>query len=191
MAQTLPLLGFVGSSGSGKTTLLEIIVASLSDRGIRVAVLKHAKPGFDLDRDSRKDSHRLRSAGSAQVLVASRDRWALLGEQADPLEEPSLAAMTALLDTRALDAVLVEGFRHERYPKIEVYRPSHGRPPQCWPDDPDVVAVASDVPLETGPVPWLDLNDPTTVLGFVTGRLGLPQLDASADQPAVQEQNRD
>ena len=166
-------------------------MASLSDRGIRVAVLKHAKPGFDLDRDSRKDSYRLRSAGSSQVLVASRDRWALLGEQADPLEEPSLAAMTALLDLRGLDAILVEGFRHERYAKIEVYRPSYGRPPQCWPDDPDVVAVASDVPLETGAVPWLDLNDPKGVLGFVAGRLGLPQLDDGPKQPAVQEQNRD
>lgn len=191
MARTLPLLGFVGSSGSGKTTLLATLVASLSDRGIRVAVLKHAKPGFDLDRDTRKDSYRLRSAGSSQVLVASRDRWALLGEQADPLEEPSLAAMTALLNLRGLDAILVEGFRHERYPKIEVYRPSHGRPPQCWPDDPDVVAVASDVPLETGAVPWLDLNDPKGVLGFVAGRLGLPQLDDGPKQPAVQEQNRD
>ena len=191
MARTLPLLGFVGSSGSGKTTLLATLVASLSDRGIRVAVLKHAKPGFDLDRDTRKDSYRLRSAGSSQVLVASRDRWALLGEQADPLEEPSLAAMTALLDLRGLDAILVEGFRHERYPKIEVYRPSHGRSPQCWPDDPDVVAVASDVPLETGAVPWLDLNDPKGVLGFVAGRLGLPQLDDGPKQPAVQEQNRD
>jgi molybdopterin-guanine dinucleotide biosynthesis protein MobB len=181
----------VGSSGSGKTTLLETIVASLSDRGVRVAVLKHAKAGFDIDRDTRKDSHRLRSAGSPQVLVASRDRWALMGEQTDPLEEPSLAAMTALLDSRGLDAILVEGFRHERYPKIEVYRPSHGRPPQCWPADPDVVAVASDVPLETGSVPWLDLNDLPTVLRFVAGRLGLHQLDGGPEHPAVQEQNRD
>ena len=156
-----------------------------------MAVLKHAKAGFDIDRDPRKDSHRLRSAGSPQVLVASRDRWALMGEQADPLEEPSLAAMTALLDSRDLDAILVEGFRHERYPKIEVYRPSHGRPPQCWPDDPDVVAVASDVPLETGSVTWLDLNDPPTVLRFVAGRLGLHQLDGGPEHPAVQEQNRD
>ena len=191
MARTLPLLGFVGSSGSGKTTLLETIVGSLSDRGIRVAVLKHAKAGFDIDGDPRKDSHRLRSAGSPQVLVASRDRWALLGEQVDPLEEPSLAAMTALLDSRGLDAILVEGFRHERYPKIEVYRPSHGRPPQCWPRDPDVVAVASDVPLETGSVPWLDLNDLSTVLGFVVGRLGLHQLDGGPEHPAVREHNRD
>ena len=77
------------------------------------------------------------------------------------------------LDLDALDAVLVEGFRHERYPKIEVYRPSLGRPPQCWPDDPDVIAVASDVPVATGGLPWLDLNDREAVARVVAHYVGL------------------
>jgi molybdopterin-guanine dinucleotide biosynthesis protein B len=173
MARSLPTLGFVGSSGSGKTTLIESVVALLSDRDVRLAVIKHAKAGFDLDPDPRKDSHRIRSAGAAQVMVASRDRWALMAEQADPLDEPSLDTMRRHLDREQVDAVLVEGFRHERYPKIEVYRPSHGRPPQCWPDDPDVVAVASDVSLATGRLPWLDLNDVAAAATFVAHQLGL------------------
>jgi molybdopterin-guanine dinucleotide biosynthesis adapter protein len=185
MTRSLPTLGFVGSSGSGKTTLLEGVIALLSDRGVRLAVIKHAKAGFDLDPDPRKDSHRIRSAGAAQVMVASRDRWALMAEQADPLEEPSLRSMLRHLDPEQVDAVLVEGFRHERYPKIEVYRPSHGRAPQCWPDDPDVVAVASDVPLATDPIPWLDLKDVGAVATFVAHYLGLHLYDDRPFRPPV------
>jgi len=171
-----PVLGVVGKSGSGKTTLIEHLVALLTDAAVRVAVVKHAKPGFDLDPNPRKDSHRLRSAGADQVLVASRDRWALIAQQADPLREPPLDGMLRRLDASALDLVLVEGFGHERYPKIEVYRPAHGRAPQCWPEDPSVVAVASDVALETAPAAWLDLNDPGSVARFVVRQAGLPDL---------------
>src|SRR5687768_10022519 len=182
MLRNTPVLGFVGSSGSGKTTLLEGVVSILSDGGARLAVLKHAGPGFDLDPDSGKDSHRIRIAGASQVLIASRDRWALLAEQPAPLEEPSLAAMLRHLDHGALDGVLVEGFRHERYPKIEVHRPSLGRPPQSWPEDPDVIAVASDVQLATGRLPRLDLNDVKAVARFVAGHLGLsPRTQAMGD----------
>jgi molybdopterin-guanine dinucleotide biosynthesis adapter protein len=176
MTHTPPVLGFVGPSGSGKTTLLEQVIGHLADTGIRVAVLKHAKPGFDLDQNPRKDSYRLRSAGADQVLIASRDRWALMAQQADPLQEPSLVEMLRHFDPSALDAVLVEGFKHEDYPKIEVFRPSQGRPPQCWPKDPSVIAVASDVRIEVAPASWLDLNDPGSVAWFVTRQLGLPQL---------------
>lgn len=171
-----PVLGFVGSSGSGKTTLLEQVIGHLTDAGVRVAVVKHAKPGFDLDTDTRKDSYRLRSAGADQLLIASRDRWALMAQQADPLEEPSLAVMLRHLDPSTLDAVLVEGFKHESYPKIEVFRPSRGRPLQCWLQDPSVIAVASDVRIETAPATWLDLNDSLAVARFVALRLGLSQL---------------
>jgi molybdopterin-guanine dinucleotide biosynthesis protein B len=177
MARVLPILGFVGSSGSGKTTLLEQVVSRLGDQGVRLAVIKHAKPGFDLDPHPGKDSHRLRAAGADQVLVASRDRWALMAQQADPLREPSLPEMLRHLDAAALDGVLVEGFGHEAYPKVEVYRPSLGRLPQCWPRDPAVVAVASDVPLATGELRWLDLNNPAGITSFVARRLGFSRLD--------------
>ena len=178
MTRTLPVLGFVGSSGSGKTTLLEQVVGLLTDAGVRVGVLKHAKPGFGIDLNPSKDSYRLRNAGADQVLVASRDRWALMAQQADPLHEPSLHEMLGHLDPTVLAGALVEGFGHERYPKIEVYRPAHGQPPQCWPDDPSVIAVASDVPLATAPAFWLDLNDAVSVARFAARQLGLPALRA-------------
>src|SRR5919197_2361666 len=123
MSRSVPVLGFVGSSGSGKTTLLEQVVGLLTDAGVRLAVLKQAGPGFEIDPNPSKDSYRLRAAGADQVLVASSDRWALIGQQADPLAEPSLEAMLHRLDASLLDGVLVEGFGHEAYPKIEVYRP--------------------------------------------------------------------
>jgi molybdopterin-guanine dinucleotide biosynthesis adapter protein len=178
MARPLAVLGFVGSSGSGKTTVVEQVLALLGDRGARLAVLKHAKAGFDIDQRPGKDSHRLRAAGADQVLVASRDRWALMAQQADPLQEPSLARMLSHLDASVLDGVLVEGFGHEAYPKVEVYRPSHGRPPQCWPADPSVIAVASDVPLPTAGLPRLDLNDTVAMAQFAAGRLGLRHLES-------------
>jgi molybdopterin-guanine dinucleotide biosynthesis protein MobB len=187
---TRPILGFVGSSGSGKTTLLESIVSLLSDKGVRLAVVKHAKAGFDLDQNPRKDSHRLRAAGAGQVLVASRDRWALMGEQPDPLEEPSLFDMVRHLEHSTLDAVLVEGFRHEHFPKIEVYRLSQGQPPQCWIDDPDVIAVASDGDLSTGGVPLLDLNDHLSIACFAARHLGLQEPDSEyiVDRSAAGQQ---
>jgi molybdopterin-guanine dinucleotide biosynthesis protein MobB len=189
MSSRPPVLGFVGSSGSGKTTLIERVLAELSDRGVRVAVLKHARAGFDLDQDPAKDSSRIRNAGASQVLVASRDRWALMAEQVDPLAEPSLEETLGHLDADNLDIVLVEGFRHARFPKIEVYRPAHGRPPQCWPDDPDVIAVASDVPLAVGDLPLLDLNDRAALTAFVARTLGLDGFVPRAQQP-VKEARR-
>ena len=191
MRSTLPVIGFVGSSGSGKTTLLEQVVSLLAGGGVRLGVIKHAKPGFDIDPNPRKDSARLRSAGAEQLLVASRDRWVLMAEQADPLEEPSLEAMLSQLDSQSLDGVLVEGFRHERYPKIEVYRPAYGRPPQCWPHDSSVVAVASDVPQATGRLACLDLNDPAAVAQFVIRRLGLPEACAEQVRACAGASNRD
>lgn len=169
----MKVVGFVGTSGSGKTTLIEQVVARLADTGIRVGVLKHARHGFDMDRPG-KDSFRVREAGAAQVLVASNERWVLLGEPPDPLEEPSLAMMLRRFDGTTLDLVLVEGFSHEHYPKIEVYRLAHGKPPRCWPNDPAVIAVATDTPMDGGAVPRLDVNAGLEVTQFVLDYLALP-----------------
>lgn len=164
----IPLVGLVGSSGSGKTTLLERVLPVLRGAGWRVAVVKHAGAGFDLE-EGGKDSHRAREAGAAQVLVASRDRWALLVERADRREEPSLDELVGRFDPAEVDLILAEGFGHETYPKIEVYRPARGRAPVAWPADPSVVAVATDEPLEVGTaVARLDLNRPEAVAAFIT-----------------------
>jgi molybdopterin-guanine dinucleotide biosynthesis adapter protein len=161
-----PAVGFVGSSGSGKTTLIERLIPLLSARGLRVGVLKHAQRDFDVDRPG-KDSYRVREAGAREVLVASQRRWALLAEEAEPEMEPSLARTLARFTPGEVDLVLVEGFAHERYPKIEVYRPSHGHPPKSWPGDQDVVAVATDGEIGASRVPRLDLNDPEAIAEFV------------------------
>jgi molybdopterin-guanine dinucleotide biosynthesis adapter protein len=165
-AAPLPVVGFVGLSGSGKTTLIERLVPILTARGLRVGVLKHAQRDFDVDRPG-KDSYRARAAGASQVLIASRRRWALLAEEKEPEAEPRLARTLARFTPGQVDLVLVEGFAHEAYPKIEVYRPSRGQPPKCWPADPEVVAVATDEDIPGSAVPRLDLNDPPAVAEFV------------------------
>ena len=170
-AAQLPAVGFVGSSGSGKTTLIERVVPILTARSLCVGVLKHAQRDFDVDRAG-KDSYRARAARARQVLVASQRRWALMAEEASPETEPRLARTLARFTPGEVDLVLVEGFAHEAYPKIEVYRPSRGVPPKCWPDDPHVVAVAADADVGASRVPCLNLNDAEAVAAFVLRLLG-------------------
>jgi molybdopterin-guanine dinucleotide biosynthesis protein MobB len=167
-----PVIGLVGSSGSGKTTLIERLVPILRSSGRRVGVLKHARPGFDVDQPG-KDSFRAREAGAAQVLVASHRRWALMADEEEPADEPRLAQLVSRFTPGAVDLVLAEGFAHEAYAKIEVYRPALGRAPKCWPADPTVVAVATDAAaLPLCRVLQLDLNDPRTIGDFILSWIG-------------------
>ena len=173
----MPLVvGFVAWRGTGKTTLLETLLPLLVAEGLRVGIVKHAHHGFDIDQPG-KDSHRLRHAGAARVLVASRQRWALMVETPD-LPEPDLARAIAGLGSEPLDLVLVEGFKHERYAKIEVHRPSLGKP-LMFPDDEHIIAVVSDAPLaRPTTLPLLDLNRPAEVAGFLFERVGIATADA-------------
>ncbi len=114
----------------------------------------------------------MRSAGAAQVLVASRDRWVLMTETSTQSDEPAFRALLDQFDRSSVDLILAEGFAREPYPKIEVHRPSQGEPPKCWPDDPQVIAVASDETLAVAaPVVLLDLNQPVAVVQFLLERL--------------------
>jgi molybdopterin-guanine dinucleotide biosynthesis protein B len=167
----LPVVGFVGASGSGKTTLIAAVLPGLCSAGLRVAVLKHAHHGFQMDRPG-KDSFRVREAGASQVLVASRSRWALLTELDGDFEEPPFRELVGRFDRDRVDVVLAEGFARECYPKIEVHRPSLGEPPRCWPGDPMVIAVATDAALAVGcPTRRLDLNAPLQVTAFLLDHL--------------------
>lgn len=162
----LPLLGFCAWSGTGKTTLLSRLIPLLRERDLRLAVVKHAHHAFDIDHPG-KDSWVLRQAGASQTLVASRRRTALIAECEAARDEPSLAECLAMLDTGRLDLVLVEGFKHEPFPKIELHRPAMQRPLFCS-DLTDIVAVASDRPVDLPrPLPLLDLNDPAQIADFV------------------------
>ncbi|MGZ5200335.1 MAG: molybdopterin-guanine dinucleotide biosynthesis protein B [Telluria sp.] len=159
------LLGVVGWSGSGKTTLLEYLVAALAARGLRVNIVKHSHHDVVLE-PPRKDSARLRNAGAAEVMLASPHRIAIVRELRAETEPP-LAALLPRLS--AADLTLVEGYKWEPIPKLEVYRPALGQPP-VYPDDPHVVAVAADVPRPAGAragLDWLDLNEPARVLDWL------------------------
>ncbi|QNB01380.1 molybdopterin-guanine dinucleotide biosynthesis protein B [Massilia sp. Se16.2.3] len=159
------MLAVVGWSGSGKTTLLEFLVGALAARGLRVNIVKHSHHDIVLE-PPHKDSARLRAAGAAEVMIASPYRYAILRELRGE-GEPPLAAQLARL--APADLTLVEGYKWEALPKLEVYRPALGRPP-LYPDDPLVVAVASDeAPDEAGlhAPPWLDLNAPASVLAWL------------------------
>ena len=142
--QSMKVFGIAGWSGSGKTTLIEKLLPVFAARGWRVSVVKHAHVRFDVDKPG-KDSFRLREAGSHEVLISSPSRWALMREHRGTPEPGLHELLTHLGDC---DLVLVEGFKREAIPKLEVHRAAIGKP-LLSPDDPHVVAIASDVPMAT------------------------------------------
>lgn len=162
----VPMVGFCAWSGTGKTTLLTRLIPLLVAQGLRVGVVKHAHHSFDIDYPG-KDSYELRAAGASQMLIASRKRTALITELEDRQNEPSLADALAQLNMQEIDLILVEGFKHEPYRKIELHRPALHKP-LLFPDDPNIVAVASDAAIpEIHTIPALDLNNPEQIMQFI------------------------
>ncbi len=159
----MKVFGFAGYSGSGKTTLIEQLIPRFVMEGLRVSLIKHAHHGFDLDRPG-KDSFRHREAGASEVLLISDQRWVLMHELRGATE-PSLEEQLARMSP--CDLVLVEGFKNIAIPKIEVHRPANGKP-LIFPENPHVVALASDVRIELpASLPWLDLNDLDAIASFI------------------------
>ena len=155
------VFGFAGYSGSGKTTLIEQLIPRLVGRGLVVSLIKHAHHSFDIDQPG-KDSWRHRQAGATEVLLTSRHRWALMHELRDEAE-PGLDRQLLLL--APCDLVLVEGYKTADIPKIEVHRPSTGKP-LLHPNDPAIVAVACDEPVAS-PLPVLALDDVDGIAAFI------------------------
>ena len=171
----VPVIGFAAWSGAGKTTLLRQLIPILRNQGLCIGVIKHAHHTFDIDKPG-KDSYELRHAGAEQTLVASANRWALVMENEEP-SEPVLQDMLAKLDQDKLDLILVEGFRHEVFPKIEICRPSTGGS-FLYPGDNSIIAIASDeIPDVEGGIPVLDLNWPLEIARFICDYFGLEWLD--------------
>ncbi len=160
--------GVTGWKDSGKTTLVERLVTEITGRGLTVSTLKHAHHGFDADHPG-KDSYRHRAAGARQVLVASQARWALMSELRGA-PAPTLEALIARLDP--VDLVLVEGWKRDRHPKIEVRRIATGQDLLAGADE-TIEAVASDAPLSGLSVPVFALDDVPAIADFILGRVGL------------------
>jgi molybdopterin-guanine dinucleotide biosynthesis protein B len=147
------VIGIAGWSGAGKTTLLTRVIPRLIARGVRVSTVKHAHHAFDIDQPG-KDSHTHRMAGATEVLVSSANRFALMHE----LRGRPEWTLDALLERLApVDLVLVEGFKTQAHPKLEVFRAALGKPP-LHPNDENIVAIASDAPLNAG-IPIVSLDD--------------------------------
>jgi molybdopterin-guanine dinucleotide biosynthesis protein B len=156
------IIGLAGWSGAGKTTLLAKAIPRLVGRGLAVSTLKHAHHAFDVDQPG-KDSHTHRAAGATEVLVGSARRWALVHELRDE-PEPSLRDLLGRLSP--VDLVIVEGYKREAHPKLEVHRAAVGKP-FLHPDDPHIVAVATDQPMPPGRIPVVPLDDMEAVLDLM------------------------
>ena len=161
------LFGLSGWSGAGKTTLVVRLLPALAARGVTVSTMKHAHHGFDIDQPG-KDSHRHRSAGAREVMIASARRWALMHEHGGAAE-PTAAELAARM--APVDLLLVEGFKREPHPKLEVHRAANGKP-LLHPGDPYIVAVASDVALPGATLPVLSLDDVEAIADFIVGHCG-------------------
>ena len=162
----IPVLGFSAYSGTGKTTLLRQLIPVLNNKGIKVAVIKHAHHLFDIDTPG-KDSYEIREAGSQQTLVASSRLMALMQTSANTDQTPQLADLIPRLDTSTLDIILVEGFKHESFSKIELHRPTVGKP-FIYEHDDNIIAIASDETLSLNrKLDQLDINDIDAIANYV------------------------
>jgi len=156
------IIGLAGWSGSGKTTLITKLIPRLIARGVTASTVKHAHHGFDLDQPG-KDSFFHRAAGATEVIISSAKRFAILHELREEAEWdlPDLLAKMS-----PVDLVLVEGYKRDAFPKLEIHRAVNGKP-LLHPDDPHIVAVATDSALPAATVPVIDLNDIEAIADFL------------------------
>jgi len=159
-----PVLAIAAWSGTGKTSLLKKLIPALCERGIRTGVIKHTHHNMDIDKPG-KDSYELRRAGAAQTMVASTQRWALMTETPEK-ETLELDYLVSQMDHSLLDLVLVEGFKHEPVTKILLFRQGTGHGVEELTLDPNVIAIASDVPLALKTT-VLDLNNTDEIVDFI------------------------
>lgn len=164
---TQRIYGVVGWKNAGKTGLMERLVSEITGRGFSVSTVKHAHHSFDVDQPG-KDSHRHRTAGAREVLLASGARWALMHELAQEAEPPLELLLSKLAP---VDLVLVEGYKRDAHPKVEAFRQATGNP-LIAPEDATIKAIAADVALDSDRVVF-DLDDTGSIADFVLSEVGL------------------
>jgi molybdopterin-guanine dinucleotide biosynthesis adapter protein len=162
-----PVVGIVGWKNSGKTTMVERLVGIFSASGLNVATVKHAHHSFDIDRPD-TDSGRHRGAGARQVAIVSQRRMALMTEFGDAPEPPLREVLARLAPC---DLVIVEGYKREKLPKIELRRSAQTREAPLAPADPDIVAIAADHVVEGAGLPVLPLGEPGQVADFIKAHI--------------------
>ena len=164
MTRSRPVLGFAAFSGTGKTSLLEKLLPLLDDQGIAIGMVKHAHHAFDIDKPG-KDSYRLRKAGARQMLIASSQRQALMTENA-VAQEPRLDELVKQLDLDTIDQYQVDGIQIQSLDKIELHRQALGKP-LLYPQDSNIIAIASDHPDDCAGLPSLDIDDTAAIAAFI------------------------
>ncbi len=187
ITQHPPLIGFAAWSGTGKTTLIEKLIPLFREKGLRIGVIKHAHHDFDIDHKG-KDSYKLRKAGATDTIVASAKRWALIHENdtnsnTGQLTEPDLASLLAALTSTSaslknapLDLILIEGFKHEAIPRIELSRTESRTESRValnktllYPEDKEIIAIATDASDNRAhPITRLNINEPSEIVAFIT-----------------------
>lgn len=167
-----PMVGFAAYSGTGKTTLLLKLIPLLRLKNLKMAVIKHAHHGFEVDHPG-KDSFELRKADACQMLISSARRKALITEFDPSDAEPTLLDLVNDLDLSRTDLILVEGFKREHLPKIELHRRALNKP-YLYPDDGDIIALAVDHAVQTDDLPLLDINQPQQIADFIYQNIFLP-----------------
>ncbi len=166
----LPVIGFAAHSGSGKTTLLKKLIATLKEKQLRIGLVKHAHHEFEIDFPG-KDSYELRKAGASQVIVGSQKRWAHIVETPEKTDNPTLGSLINHFDHKSLDLILIEGFKLESIPKIEVFRPSLGKK-RLSKNKTDFIAIACDETLQDDvQLPVLDLNNTEQIANFILDQI--------------------
>ena len=159
------IIGFAAFSGTGKTTLIKKIVSILSKKKYTVSVIKHAHHNFDLDQPG-KDSYEIRKSGAENILISSEKRWALIHENKNN-QELSLEDLLNILENIDSDIILVEGFKKENFPKIELYRKEIGKDILFY-NDKNIVAFATDVDINIEQnIEKLDINDPQQIVDYI------------------------
>lgn len=163
--KSTPVLGFAAASGTGKTTLLIQLIPLLKQHGLRVGLIKHSHHNFEIDKPG-KDSFRLRAAGASPVMLVSSHRCAVITEFEHPME-PRLAEQLPSFENLGLDLILVEGFKTEAFPKIELHRADLNNS-LLYPEDANIIAVATDAKLDLPErIVRLDLNNPAMIAEFI------------------------